>query len=196
MRIVLASRNAKKVGELAAILAPLGHEVVPVSTYPDAPEVEETGATFEANAALKAETIRDALGLPALGDDSGLMVHALDGAPGLYSARFAGPDATDADNNALLLEKLAGRSAAERGATFVCVLAYAVPGRATQLFRGEAHGRILGTLDGAGGFGYDPLFYANDLGTSYARAPAKAKNRVSHRGHALAAFAEAMRAVR
>jgi XTP/dITP diphosphohydrolase len=155
---------------------------------PGAPEVEETGATFAANAALKAEAVRDAAALPALADDSGLCVDALAGAPGVRSARFAGEAATDAQNNALLLERLQAVPEAERTARFVCVLALAVPGRETQFVEGTAEGRILRTPRGAGGFGYDPLFFSPELGQTFAEAPAEQKHRVSHRGRALAAL--------
>ncbi len=190
MRLVLASRNQKKCAELAELLAPRGLEIVPLTAFPDIGDIEENGDTFAENARLKAETVRDATGLPALADDSGLCVDALDGAPGVRSARFAGPDASDADNNRLLLERLAGVPEERRAARFVCVIAWAKPGRPTCLFRGETRGRILREPRGENGFGYDPLFLADDLGTTFALATAAQKHRVSHRGRALREWLE------
>jgi XTP/dITP diphosphohydrolase len=195
-RIVLASRNPKKAKELRTILEPMGVAVVSLDAVPGAPEVEETGATFEANARLKAEAARDAAGLPALADDSGLEVEALGGAPGVRSARFAGEAADDAANNAELLRRLAELPEADRGARFVCVLAYAPPGEATRVFRGETRGRILSAPRGADGFGYDPLFLSEDLGITFAEAPAERKHAVSHRGRALESFLDWYRAHR
>ncbi len=193
MNIVLASRNPKKVKELRAILAAAGLAgvaVLPVSDFPDARRVEETGPTFAENAALKARSVRDDTGLPALADDSGLVVDALGGAPGIHSARFAGPDATDAANNDLLLRKLAELPEEKRRARFVCTLAFAVPGRETRFFTGETPGVILDVSRGAGGFGYDPLFLSVDLHLTFAEATEAQKASVSHRGRALAQFAD------
>lgn len=187
-KVVLASRNEKKVKELASILAPWKVEVVPVSAFPEANEVEETGTTFEANAILKAESVCADTGLPALADDSGLAVDALDGAPGVYSARFSGPDATDASNNALLLEKLSGRE--DRSARFCCVIAFARPGEETLTFYGESEGDILTEARGDCGFGYDPLFLSRDLKKTFAEADGEEKHSVSHRGRALKSFFE------
>lgn len=187
-RVVLASRNAKKLNELRSMLAPCGLALVPVSDFPNVPEVEETGNTFEENARLKAESVSQATGLPAIADDSGLVVDALDGAPGVYSARFAGPEATDEINNRLLLEKLADVSDEKRTAAFHCVIAFSEPGETTRTFTGQTYGLILHNSRGANGFGYDPLFLSDDLGVSFAEADAAEKNRVSHRGRALSAF--------
>jgi XTP/dITP diphosphohydrolase len=195
-RIVLASRNPKKATELRTLLEPMGVRVVPLDAIPGAPEVEETGATFEANARLKAEAARDAAGLPALADDSGLEVTALGGAPGVRSARFAGEEADDAANNAELLRRLADVAEADRGARFVSVLAFAAPGAETRLFRGETSGTILAAPRGAGGFGYDPLFLSDDLGITFGEAPPERKHAVSHRGRALEAFLAWFRAGR
>lgn len=189
MRILLASRNPGKVREVQALL-PSTVEVVPVSAYPDVPEVEETGDTFEANAALKAESVSRHTGLPALADDSGLVVDALDGEPGVRSARFAGGTATDAQNNALLLERMEGRT--DRAARFVCVLAWARPGVPTRYFRGETEGVLLTEPRGENGFGYDPLFFSPDLGKSFAEASGEEKGAISHRGRALRLFAAAL----
>lgn len=188
MRILLASRNPGKVREVQALLPPTV-EVVPVSAYPGIPEVEETGDTFEANAALKAETVSRLTGLPTLADDSGLVVDALGGEPGVRSARLAGDTATDAQNNTLLLQRMAGRT--DRAARFVCVLAWARPGMPTVCFRGETEGVLLTAPRGENGFGYDPLFFSPDLGKSFAEASGEEKGAISHRGRALRMFAEA-----
>lgn len=186
--LVLASRNAKKRQELETILAPLGLAVEPVDAFAQAPEVAETGATFAENAALKSESVCRALGRPALADDSGLCVDALDGAPGVYSARFAGDGADDGANNARLLETLRGVPAEARTARFVCVIALSGPGWETEHFRGTVEGVILEAPRGAAGFGYDPLFFCPALGKTFAEANAEEKHAVSHRGKALAAL--------
>lgn len=189
--IVLASRNAKKTAELRDILAPRGIRLSASPDYPQLADVAETGETFAENAALKAEYTARMLGLPALGDDSGLEVEALGGEPGVYSARYAGEGADDAANNRLLLEKLAklAREGKDnRRARFVCVLAFSVPGEKTRFYRGETCGIIAASPRGEGGFGYDPLFISDDLGLSFAEAGAEQKHRVSHRGRALAQF--------
>ncbi len=185
MRLVLASRNPKKCEELLALLAPLGIEVVPVSAFPHVPSVEETGTTFEANATLKAEHARDWTDLAAVADDSGLVVDALGGEPGVRSARFAGEHANDAANNRRLLDRLSGVLDAERTARFVCVLAMARPHAETQLFRGETRGRITHNPIGENGFGYDPLFLSDELHQTFAQVNAAQKHRISHRGRAL-----------
>lgn len=184
--VVLASHNKKKTAELRAILEPLGIGLRSLADLPGAPEPEEDGDTFEANAAIKARSALAFSGLPAVADDSGLMVDALGGAPGVYSARFAGEKAGDPANNALLLEKLAGLPPEKRRAKFVSVVALALPQGEVVTFRGEAPGVILDSARGVGGFGYDPLFLSDDLGVTFAEADAAAKNRVSHRARALA----------
>ncbi len=187
-QFVLASHNRHKTAELRAILEPLGIALRDLSDIPGAPEPAEDGDTFEANAGIKALSALACSGMAAIADDSGLMVAALGGAPGVHSARFAGNGADTAANNALLLEKLAGLPPAERRAKFVTVVALALPGREPAFFRGEAHGVILDAPRGAGGFGYDPLFLSDDLGVTFAEADPEAKNRVSHRSRALAAM--------
>ncbi|HEY8900490.1 MAG TPA: RdgB/HAM1 family non-canonical purine NTP pyrophosphatase [Chthoniobacterales bacterium] len=188
-RLILATRNAHKTSEIAAMLADT-FEVADLRDVPDAPEVEETGTTFSENAALKALAISRFTGGWALADDSGLEVDALDGAPGVYSARFAGPSATDADNNALLLQKLATLAAAPRTARFRCVLVLARAGEFVAEFAGAVEGRLLDTLSGAGGFGYDPLFVPDGYDRSFGELPAATKNAISHRSRALAGFRE------
>lgn len=185
MKLVLASRNVKKIREMKEILATAGVELLSLLDFPGAPEVEETGNTFEENARLKAASAREYCRLPALADDSGLAVDALDGKPGVMSARFSGQGATDQKNNDYLLKELAGVPASRRGAAFVCVLALAVPGLDVEFFRGETRGRILDNPRGGNGFGYDPLFLSDDLGVTMAEARSGEKHAVSHRGRAM-----------
>jgi len=188
MKIVLASNNAKKRKELTSILAALGIELASPdeTTFVD---VIEDGETFADNARKKAEAFAAANNLPALADDSGLCVDALNGAPGVYSSRFAGEDASDADNNAKLLSDMQGVE--NRSAHFVCSLCLVFPdGQAAVTAEGETNGTILIHPDGAEGFGYDPLFFSTDLNKSFASASANEKASVSHRGRALRLFAE------
>lgn len=188
-RLVVASHNPKKVRELRTILEPLGIGLVDLGDYPAATPPEETGATFEENALLKARYACGLAGLPALADDSGLEVAALGGAPGVRSARYAGAAADDGQNNRKLLADLSRTPPEKRAARFVSVVALVWPGGESRTWRGETTGRILDSPRGAGGFGYDPLFLSDDLGKAFAEADDAEKNRVSHRGRALAAMA-------
>ncbi len=190
--LVLASHNAKKAVEMRALLEPMGFALLSLADFPGAPEPEETGATFEENALIKAASALAFTGLPSLADDSGLVVDALGGAPGVRSARFGGKDGDVAANNALLLERMRGVPREERGARFVSVVAFARPGAEPLLFRGECEGFILNEPAGEGGFGYDPLFHSIDLGKPFGLASAPEKNGISHRARALAKFAEAL----
>ncbi len=187
-QLVFATRNQGKLAELSVLAAPLGLEVISAAEL-GAPDVEEDGATFEENAIKKAREVAAAVGLPALADDSGLVVTALEGAPGVHSARFAGPNATDADNNRLLISRLRGVDEALRTAHFVCAMAFADPGGAlgdqVEMARGECHGVILEAPRGEGGFGYDPLFLIPDRGETFAELGAKVKNTISHRAMAM-----------
>jgi len=193
MKIVIASNNAKKRREIEAILAVLGIGVVAVDATVFV-DVEEDGETFADNAAKKASAFARANGVPALADDSGLCVDALNGAPGVYSSRYAGVDASDADNNAKLLADMQGVE--NRAAHFVCALHLAFPdGRTPVMAQGKTDGTILREPDGEQGFGYDPLFYSPDLNKSFASATAEEKAGVSHRGRALREFAAKMKAV-
>jgi XTP/dITP diphosphohydrolase len=191
---VLASRNAKKLAELQDLLGMLGWRLRGVSEFSDV-AAEETAPTFVENALLKARHAARASGLPALADDSGIEVDALGGAPGVHSARYAGPDAGDDDNNARLLESLRGVPGHLRTARYVCVLAFLrrpddpIP----VLAQGEWRGHILEAPRGAGGFGYDPLFWVAEHGRSAAELPAALKNRLSHRARAASALAQALR---
>jgi len=191
-KLVLASHNRKKLRELDMILQPLGIELLGLADFPGSSAPEETGDTFEENAALKARYASDLTGLPSLADDSGLMVDALDGAPGVFSARFAGSDANDHANNQELLRQLANISLDQRHARFVSVVALALPGGEIRSWRGETEGQILKAERGSQGFGYDPLFLSNDLGKTFAEADDSEKNHVSHRGRALAKFVAAL----
>lgn len=193
-RVVLATGNAGKLREFSALLAPLGWEVISQASLGITP-AEETGTTFEANALLKARHAAAAAGLPALADDSGIEVDALDGRPGVFSARYAGPDADDAANNARLLAELSGRPATVRTARYRCVIA-CVQGAddpAPLLASGTWEGHIAPTARGSGGFGYDPLFIPQGLAITAAQMDPAAKNAVSHRGQALAALLGLMR---
>ncbi|HXL96842.1 MAG TPA: RdgB/HAM1 family non-canonical purine NTP pyrophosphatase [Steroidobacteraceae bacterium] len=187
MKLVLASANAGKQREFAALLAPAGIELVLQSAL-GIDSVAETGTTFEANALLKARHAAGRSGLPALADDSGLEVDALDGRPGVWSARYAGAMATDADNNARLLSELAGVPAERRGARYRCVLALVrtADDAAPLIAGGSWEGRIAARPAGGGGFGYDPLFVPEGHTVSAAELPAVQKNALSHRGKALA----------
>lgn len=185
--IVLATRNENKVRELAAMLAGLPIRLESIGSYPDAPDVEETGATFAENAVLKAKAAVQHTGLWAMADDSGLEVDALDGQPGVYSARFAGPGATDADNNEKLLKLMADVPDDRRTARFRCAIALAAPDGRIFVDEGTCEGRIARAPRGEGGFGYDPLFVVPELGRTFAELPAAEKDRISHRGRALTA---------
>ncbi len=185
-KLVLASANRGKLAELQAALAPLDWDLRPISDWTsDSPE--ESGTTFEANALIKARNAAAISGLPSLADDSGLMVDALGGAPGVHSARYAGAAATDARNNEKLLQALADVADEQRTARFVCVIAIVENADDEQplIARGEWSGRILREPAGEQGFGYDPLFFDPALGKSAAELPRREKLRHSHRGRAI-----------
>ena len=184
--IVLASNNPGKVREFAQLLVGLGHEVRPQSEF-DVPEVEETGLTFVENALLKARNAAHHAGLPALADDSGLEVDALNGAPGIYSARYAGGGASDRANLEKLLADIQHVPETGRGARFQCVLVYLrhALDPTPLICQGTWEGRILHAPQGTQGFGYDPIFYVPSHGCSSAELPPETKNLLSHRGQAL-----------
>lgn len=188
--VVLATGNKGKLRELAAMLDGFGIELKSLADFPDIGEIVEDGDTFEANALIKAKAVCDATGLPAIADDSGLAVDALNGAPGVYSARYSGDGATDATNNIKLLKELDCTPDAERTARFVCALAAMAPNGHSLVVRGEWEGQILREPRGENGFGYDPLFFLPRLGKSSAELPPAEKNAISHRGLALAKLRE------
>ncbi|QVL42862.1 MAG: RdgB/HAM1 family non-canonical purine NTP pyrophosphatase [Alcanivorax sp.] len=192
--LVLASGNQKKLDEMRAILEPLALKVVPQSDF-QVPEAEETGLTFVENAILKARNAAAHTGLPAIADDSGLEVDALNGAPGIYSARFSGADASDAKNNALLIDMLGDLPDAPRTARYQAVLVLMRhPDDPTPLIcQGTWEGEILLAPRGNGGFGYDPHFLIPERGVTAAEMDPAEKNRVSHRGRALKALMDALR---
>jgi XTP/dITP diphosphohydrolase len=183
-KLVLASNNAKKMKELNALLAPLGFEVIPQGQL-GIPEAEEPYCTFVENALTKARHAAKHSGLPALADDSGLCVAALGGAPGVYSARYAGEPKSDARNNEKLLTELAGQG--DRRAHFACVLVLVRSAEDPQpiIAEGEWHGTILDAQRGADGFGYDPLFYVPTHCQTAAELDGAIKNKLSHRGQAM-----------
>ena len=184
MKVILASKNQHKLTELSAILSQLGFEIALESEYGLDIDVEETGTTFEENSFLKADAVMKASGLPVLADDSGLMVDALDGAPGVYSARY-GHKASDKERTAYLLENMKDVPEERRGAKFVCVITCLVPDGRKIVARGECPGVIARAPHGENGFGYDPVFYLPELGMTYAELPSEQKNAISHRARAL-----------
>lgn len=196
MDFILATNNMKKLAEMQRILSPLGINVVTAKMLGiTLPEVVEDGDTFEANAKIKAESACKITGLPAIADDSGLCVDYLDGAPGIYSARFANielhngvnvdneKNADDEENNNLLLKKLEGVDESERTAYYVCAICCIFPDGREITVRGECHGTIGFERDGNAGFGYDPLFIIN--GKSFGKYEGEEKDKISHRGNAL-----------
>lgn len=194
MKIVLASNNSHKLGEMQAILAALGMEVVAQQELGLNLSPEETGSTFEENSYIKAKAVLDACGLPAIADDSGLMVDVLGGAPGIHSARFGGAECkTDRDRLEYLLRQMQNVPQEERGAKFVSVITLLTPDGRKIVARGECPGRILFAPQGENGFGYDPVFYVPQSGCTFAQLTPEQKNQISHRARALQAFAQQVR---
>lgn len=183
--LIVATRNRGKLLEIKKILDGVYNQICSLADFPGLPEIEEDGATFEQNAVKKASIIAKISGIPTLADDSGLAVDILSGRPGVYSARFAGPEATDEMNNTKLLDELRGVPFERRGAAFHCVIALCLPNGVCTTFSGELRGSILEAPQGSGGFGYDPLFFVEREGLSLAEMPLERKNRLSHRGKAL-----------
>ena len=184
MDFILATNNMKKLAEMQRILSPLGINVVTAKMLDTTlEEVEEDGKTFEDNAKLKAVAACKQMNMPAIADDSGLCVDYLDGAPGIFSARFAGEHGNDEKNNDLLLEKLSSVPIEKRTAHYVCAICCEFPDGKEIIVRGECHGVIGFERDGNEGFGYDPLFLVN--GKSFGRYTAEEKDKISHRGNAL-----------
>ncbi len=192
--LVVGTRNVKKRQEILEILHDLDVKVHDLTGYPEAPEVEEDGDTFEANARKKAVTLAKHLKEWVLGEDSGLVVPALNGEPGVYSARYAGPMHEDAANNAKLLAELAKKPDDRRAAYYVCTAALADPsGEVKVVVEGRCHGVILKDYRGTGGFGYDPLFLIPEYHQTFGELSARAKHALSHRGRALAKLRAVLR---
>ena len=190
--LVIATRNLGKLREIRNLLQDVPFRVLGLDVFPDAPEVDEDASTFAGNAEKKAVTIAAFTGCLTLADDSGLVVAALGGEPGVRSARYAGAEATDADNNRKLLQMLTGVDAANRQAAFHCAMVLAEPDGRVRHFGGLIKGVILEQLQGDGGFGYDPLFMVREYGQTMAQLPLTTKNRISHRGQALRDFLAAL----
>lgn len=189
-KLLVSTRNRHKLREITAIMKPLGVELVSLDAFPDAPDVEEDQDTLDGNAAKKAQDLFAHAGLPTIADDTGLEVTALNGAPGVRSARFAGEDADDAANRALLLQQL--RNADDRRAQFRTVIALAT-GVGTWFFEGVCRGVITQEERGEGGFGYDPIFLPDGHSDTFAEMDEKMKNAISHRSRALAELVEGLR---
>ena len=186
MDLVVATRNAGKLLEIQDILEESGIKCRSLADFPELPPIAETGASFVENALIKARAVAQRISCPTLADDSGLEVETLGGRPGVRSARFAGEQASDADNNARLLLELDGVPPQQRQARFVCALALVVPGGATLIVTGDCAGQILEQGRGRGGFGYDPLFWLPELDKTFAELTPQEKSQRSHRGQALA----------
>ncbi len=181
--LVIATRNKGKTSEIRSLLKDFPIEIKNLNDFGPIPEVEEDGDTFDDNAYKKASFAARVLGFPALADDSGLVVAALDGRPGVHSARYGGADATDEDRCEKLLSEMKGL--ANRQAAFECVISIAVPAGPALTYEGRCEGLITEAPEGRNGFGYDPVFYYPPLGKTFAQLSGEEKNRVSHRGKAL-----------
>ncbi|MER6215702.1 MULTISPECIES: RdgB/HAM1 family non-canonical purine NTP pyrophosphatase [unclassified Streptomyces] len=194
-RLILATRNAGKVGELRAILSDAGlpHELVGADAYPEVPDVKETGVTFAENALLKAHALARATGYPAIADDSGLCVDVLNGAPGIFSARWAGAHGDDRANLELLLNQLGDIPDGHRGAHFFCAAALALPDGTERVVEGRLLGTLRRTPVGGGGFGYDPILQPEGETRTCAELTPAEKNAISHRGKAFRALIPALR---
>lgn len=196
MRLVLGTRNPKKRIEIVEILGDLGIELVDLGSFPDFPEIEETGATFAENAKIKAVAVARGTGSWALGEDSGLVVPVLGGAPGVYSARYAGTQGDDAANNAKLLAELAKVPDDPRDAYYICTAALADPqGNVQAVVEGRCHGRMIHEPRGSGGFGYDPLFVIPEYHRTFGELSAHVKHALSHRGRALTQLRPVLRKI-
>ena len=192
MKVVLASKNAHKLQELQDILSAQGVEVILESAAGVDGEVKETGTTCEENSLLKARAVMEASGLPAIADDSGLMVDALNGAPGVYSARYGGPGLDDAGRYRLLLENM--RGVLDRKCRFVSAITLCMPSGDIVTARGECPGTLAYAPQGENGFGYDPIFFVPEKKKTFAQLTAEEKNAISHRGRALQLFQEKLSA--
>ena len=184
MKVIIASKNAHKIEEMQAILRKFGMDAVSQEACGVDISVEETGTTFAENSELKARAIFEATGMPVIADDSGLMVDALDGAPGVYSHRF-GDLGSDAERNDYLMELLRDVPDAQRGAHYVCAITFLFPDGRKITAEGTCFGKILREYRGENGFGYDPMFLMEDTGMTFAELSAEQKNQISHRANAL-----------
>ena len=193
MEIVLATRNKKKIEEIKRVIGDMPVSILTIDAFPECPEVEEEGVTFQENAVRKATTVAQCTGKPSLADDSGLEVNTLSNAPGVLSSRYAGEGATDAKNIEKLLHEMRSIVDEERNARFVCCLALAFPDGRVEIFSGQVEGRIGREPKGSHGFGYDPLFYPEGHNKTFAEMPADDKDTLSHRGKALRAFQKYLR---
>jgi XTP/dITP diphosphohydrolase len=188
-RVVVATRNPGKVAELRRILVPYDVDLVDLGAFPDAPDVAETGDSFAANALLKARAVAEATGLVAVADDSGLAVDALNGMPGIFSARWSGRHGDDEANLQLVLAQLSDIPDDRRGAAFICAAAAAVPGGGELVVEGRMSGSLIRAPRGSNGFGYDPVFVPVDDDRTTAEMSAADKDAISHRGRAFRALA-------
>ncbi|MCA1056356.1 XTP/dITP diphosphatase [Rossellomorea aquimaris] len=184
-RVIIATKNKGKAKEFENMFAPFGYEVQTLLDLPHIEDVEETGTTFEENAILKAETVAKELDALVIADDSGLSIDALEGRPGVYSARYAGEEKNDEANMDKVLEELKDVPGGDRSARFHCVLAIAGPGIETRTVHGTCEGEILQERRGTKGFGYDPIFFVPSLGKTMAELSPEEKSSISHRGNAL-----------
>jgi len=187
LQIVLATHNRNKMKEMSAILGHLSVELLTLDAFPEIGDIPETGDTLKENAFIKAKTVHQLTGLSALADDTGLEVDALNGAPGIYSARYAGSDATFDDNCQKMLKEMSGIPEEKRTARFRTVIAFVSEGE-KEWVEGVVEGQILEDKRGVGGFGYDPIFYYSPLNKSFAELDSEEKNSISHRGKALRNF--------
>ena len=185
MKIIMATSNKDKVNEIRQMLAGTDIEIVSLKEAGVSIDIDENGSSFDENAAIKANAVRDMTGQMAISDDSGLVIDYLNGAPGIYSSRFMGEDTLYSEKNAAILEKLQGVPDEQRSARFVCSMAIAYPDGHTQTVQGIMEGRIAHEIAGEGGFGYDPIFYLPEKGCTSAQLTAAEKNAISHRGKAL-----------
>lgn len=185
MKIIMATSNKDKVNEIRQMLSGTDIEIISLKEAGVSIDIEENGSSFEENAAIKANAVRDLTGQMAISDDSGLVIDYLNGAPGIYSSRFMGEDTPYSEKNAAILEKLQGVPDEQRSARFVCSMAIAYPDGHTRTVQGTMEGRIAHEIAGDGGFGYDPIFFLPDRGCTSAQLTAAEKNAISHRGKAL-----------
>ena len=193
MKLIAATNNAHKLEEIRAILAGSGVELLSMKDAGLSMEIEENGTTFEENSLIKAKAVFGATGIPAIGDDSGLEIDALGGAPGIYSARYAGEGASDMDRIEKVWRELENTPDSELGAQFVCTIACVMDEDTSFTVRGICRGRIIRECRGEGGFGYDPCFLVPELGKTYSELKPEEKNAISHRGNALKLFMDSFK---